>query len=159
MTAISLDIVGEGVCAGVEATADIWGNHTCEFFYRVLVLRQYYDVVCLIECTGCNNTLFPPPQPKLKKAQYNQTYCRKVESISAMDFQYLGRSLMIGWRNKSWNPERVPSVVTLSVCMCAAYRSNLLAWEPNFWVEWSSGNEKKKTFLRFYRHFSIFILI
>ena len=30
----------------------------------------------------------------------------------------LGRSLMIGWRKKSWNPERVPSVVTLSVCLC-----------------------------------------
>ena len=30
----------------------------------------------------------PPPQPKLKVAQYNQTYCRKVKSISAMDFHY-----------------------------------------------------------------------
>ena len=43
----------------------------------------------------------------------------------------LGRSLMIGWRKKSWNPERVPSVVTLcvclSVCLCAGYRSHLLA--------------------------------
>ena len=44
----------------------------------------------IIKCTGCNNTLAPPPlpQPKLKVAQYNQTYCRKVKSISAMDFQY-----------------------------------------------------------------------
>ena len=43
----------------------------------------------------------------------------------------LGRSLMIGWRKKSWNPERVPTVVTLCVCPCvrpwAAYRSHLLA--------------------------------
>ena len=46
----------------------------------------------------------------------------------------LGRSLMIGWRKKSWNPERVPSVVTLSVCLCvcvsvclcAGYRAHLL---------------------------------
>ena len=30
-------------------------------------------------------------------------------------FIFLGRPLMIGWRKKSWNPERVPSVVTLSV--------------------------------------------
>ena len=29
----------------------------------------------------------PPPPPKLKVAQYNQTYCRKAKSISAMDFQ------------------------------------------------------------------------
>ena len=28
----------------------------------------------------------PLPQPKLKVAQYNQTYCWKVKSISAMDF-------------------------------------------------------------------------
>ena len=31
---------------------------------------------------------YPPPQLKLKVAQYNQTYCRKVKSISAMDFYY-----------------------------------------------------------------------
>ena len=49
--------------------------------------------------------------------------------------QFLGRSLMIGWRKKSWNPERVPSVFTLSVCpsvcpsvcLCAGYRSHILA--------------------------------
>ena len=40
------------------------------------------------DCTGCNDTLAPLPQPKLKVAQYNQTYCRKVKLISAMDFQY-----------------------------------------------------------------------
>ena len=42
------------------------------------------------ESTGRNDTLAPPPlpQPKLKVAQYNQAYCRKVKSISAMDFQY-----------------------------------------------------------------------
>ena len=45
-----------------------------------------YQPVCLY--TGCNDTLAPLPQPKLKVAQYNQTYCRKVKSISAMDFQY-----------------------------------------------------------------------
>ena len=40
-------------------------------------------------CTGCNNTFPPPPpQTKLKVAQFNQTYCRKVKSISVMDFQY-----------------------------------------------------------------------
>ena len=41
---------------------------------------------------------------------------------------------MIGWRKKSWNPERVPSVVTfvcvcLSVCLCVCNR----ATEHTFW--------------------------
>ena len=38
--------------------------------------------------TGCCDTFGPHPQPKPKVAQYNQTYCLKVKSISAMDFQY-----------------------------------------------------------------------
>ena len=38
--------------------------------------------------TGCYKTLFPPLQPNLKAAQYNQAYFRKVKSISAMDFHY-----------------------------------------------------------------------
>ena len=49
---------------------------------------QYQLVQKYHSNTGCNDTFVPPPEPKLKVAQYNQTYCRKVESISAMDFQY-----------------------------------------------------------------------
>ena len=43
----------------------------------------------------------------------------------------LGRALIIGWRKNSWNPERVPSVVTF-LCVCvsvrvfAGYRAHLL---------------------------------
>ena len=37
----------------------------------------------------------------------------------------LVRSLMIGWRKKSWNTERVPTVVSF-VCVCLSVR-NLLA--------------------------------
>ena len=46
-----------------------------------------------------------------------------------------GRSMVIGWRKNSWNPERVPPVVTFdsvcpSVCLSvyplAGYRSHLL---------------------------------
>ncbi len=88
---------------------------------------------------------------------------------------FLDRSLMIGWRKNSWNPERVSSVFTfvsvcLSVCLCvclyAGYRAHLLTYEPNFWVKWSMGHEKKKHFFvfrnfhfyAFYWHFSIFSL-
>ena len=36
-----------------------------------------------------------------------------------MPFTILGRSLMICWRKKSWNPERVSFVFTfVSVCLC-----------------------------------------
>ena len=42
----------------------------------------------------------------------------------------LGRSLMIGWRKKSWNPERVPSVVTLCVCLCVCPSVNGLQVTP-----------------------------
>ena len=54
-----------------------------------------------IDTTGCFNTLATPlhtPQPKLKVAQYNQTYCQKskVKSISAMDFQYFFNPIEVG---------------------------------------------------------------
>ena len=43
---------------------------------------------------------------------------------------FLDRSLMIGWRKNSWNPERVPSVVTLSVCLSVCER----ATGHTFWL-------------------------
>ena len=37
------------------------------------------------------------------------------------------KSLMIGWRKNSWNPERVPTIVTfVSVCPFAGYMVHLL---------------------------------
>ena len=87
-----------------------------------------------------------------------------------MYLELLGRSLMIGWRKNSWNPERAPSVVTfvcvrLSVRPLAGCRTHCLAQEPNFWVKWSLGHEKKRIFFSrnfhfyaFYRFFSIFSL-
>ena len=57
-----------------------------------------YAEICMCLCAfwefwfhyiqGVSIPCHPPPQPKLKVAQYNQTYCRKVKSISAMDFHY-----------------------------------------------------------------------
>ena len=45
-----------------------------------------FFIYCTIQ--GVSIPCSPSPQPKLKVAQYNQAYCRKVKSISAMDFQY-----------------------------------------------------------------------
>ena len=58
----------------------------CVLCLCVSIKHRLY--VCISLCTGCNDTLAPLPQPKLKIAQYKQPYCRKVKSISAMDFQY-----------------------------------------------------------------------
>ena len=44
---------------------------------------------------------------------------------------------MIGWRKKSWNPERVPTVVTLCVCLCARH----IFWPRNF--IFGLGHEKE----------------
>ena len=83
----------------------------------------------------------------------------------------LGRSLMIGWRKKSWNHERVPSVVTLCVCPCVCPSVNelqvtpfdlgtqflgrvvLRTWEKNVFFVFRNFH-----FYAFYRHFSIFSL-
>ena len=59
-----------------------------------LLRRKVPHLPYLYYCTqsiiiqGVSIPCHPPPQPKLKVAQYNQTYCRKVKSISAMDFHY-----------------------------------------------------------------------
>ena len=46
----------------------------------------------------------------------------------------LGRSLMIGWRKNSWNPERVPSVVTfVCVCLCVCLSVCAQATGHTFW--------------------------
>ena len=63
----------------------------------------------------------------------------------------LGRSLMIGWRKKSWNPENVSSVFTFvsfcpSVCLSPSYRAHLLTYELNFLTEGSLGHENETHF-------------
>ena len=59
----------------------------------------------------------------------------------------LGLSLMISWRKTSWNPDRVPTVVTLCVCLSVRERATGHSFWPRKLIFGS--------FLRFYRHFSI----
>ena len=53
----------------------------------------------------------------------------------------------------SWNPERCPVHVCLSVCVFAGYWAHLLTWEPNLWVERFLGHEKE-TYLFLFSKFS-----
>ena len=55
---------------------------------QVLRTAQLVDQVCY-SVQGVTIPLPALPQPNLKVAQYNKTYCRKVKSFSAMDFQCL----------------------------------------------------------------------
>ena len=70
---------------------------TLSVWHRHVITRPdiYYIIGCRclmtqIQLQGVTIPSPPPPlaQSKLKVAHYNQTYRRKVKSISAMDFQY-----------------------------------------------------------------------
>ena len=84
----------------------------------------------------------------------------------------LGWSLVIGWRKNSWNPERVPTVVTfvcvcLSVCVSVCRRATEhIFWPRNLIFGLSNHWDMRKKrisfvfrnfqFYAFYRRFSIF---
>ena len=66
--------------------------------------------------------------------------------------ELLGRSLMIGWRKNSWNPERVPSVVTLCVRPSVRARpTGHIFWPKNLicWLNDPWDMRKKRIFLFF----------
>ena len=66
----------------------------------------------------------------------------------------LGRSLMIGWRKKTWNPERLPSVVTLSVCVCVCARATgHTFWPRNLIFGLSDPWDMRKMFVCFFEIF------
>ena len=55
---------------------------------------------------------------------------------------FLDRSLMIGWRKNSWNPERVSSVFTfVSVCLCVCPSVCTRATEHTFWPNLGSHRQ------------------
>ena len=71
----------------------------------------------------------------------------------------LGRSLMIGWRKKSWNPERVPSVVTLSVCLSVCERATgHTFWLRNLIFELSDTWDMRKIHIFLFFEICIFTL-
>ena len=86
--------------------------------------------------------------------------------VNCPNKDFLGRSLMIGWRKKSWNPERVPSVFTfvcvcLSVCVCVCTRATDHSfWARNLIFGLSDPWNIRKKRIFFFRnfHFSMFSL-
>ena len=90
-------------------------------------------------CTVQYTPPFFPPGIRQRPLPLDEMWRYHLDHQNEGNMSYLlGRSLMIGWRKNSWNPERVPTVVTfvsvmsvclfvcLSVCLSAAYRSHLL---------------------------------
>ena len=112
------------------------------------------------------------PWRRCKLSWCNHSLC--VYVCVSVSVCVLGRSLMIGWRKNSWNPERVSSVFTfvsvrLSVCLFLRTQ----ATDHSFWARnliFGSSDpwdmRKKRIFFvfrnfhfyPFYRHFSIFFL-
>ena len=100
------------------------------------------------------------------RSNYNDKPTNKMQII-------LDRSLMIGWRKNSWNPKRVPTVVTfvsvclqvcLSVylCVCLSIRgpqSTAFDLGVSFFGLSDPWDIRKKSIICFYRHFSIFFNI
>ena len=92
---------------------------------------------------------FPPNRVKIestagiayKVPNCSLVFCAKSGSFlviishnKLMTWQILGRSLMIGWRKNSWNPERVPTVVTfVSVCLSVCVSVRPRAAGDTFW--------------------------
>ena len=122
--------------------------------------RPYHFV--MQPCASIYKPYLPLPDIIHRECRCKRT--QEQDSLRSDDTHLLDRSLMIGWIENSWNPERVSYVlnfvcvcVCVSVCLCvclcvcvyAGYRAHLLTYEPNFWVKWSLGHEKKRIFLFF----------
>ena len=87
------------------------------------------------------------------------------KSANNIIFNILDRSLMIGWRKNSWNPERVSSVFTfVSVCLCVCLSVCVSvctrATEHTFWhrnVIFGSSDPWDMRKKRIFLFFEIFI--
>ena len=116
-------------------------QYKSDILYICLCL-QMNDSCCGCEWTGLNFFVTWPSNDLYKKGHINRILVSNslVSSESIVDQcidilnlwqngSFLDRSLMKGWRKKSWTPERAPTVVTMSVCLsvcpCAGYRAHL----------------------------------
>ena len=111
----------------------------CHFFFNQLYSPRsliFLHVTCHMTCLNVTIVLWIQSHSTFKYTpeQDSQIWklamkCTQTRHHSVV---FLNRSLMIGWRKNSWNPERVSSVFTfvsvcLSACMYAGYRAHLLA--------------------------------
>ena len=89
--------------------------------------------------------------------QVTHVYLYFIKLLKNYSMLILGRSLMTGWRKNSWNPERVPSVVTfvsvpLSVCISVCTRATGHSFLPRnliFGLSDPWDTRKKRIFLFF----------
>ena len=76
------------------------------------IFVQYKCILILPSTIISNYDIRKPCEWRVKREILKQwKYLQKNHGVYLISAQ-LGRSLMTGWRKKSWNPERVPTVVT-----------------------------------------------
>ena len=87
-----------------------------------------FSIRCLLlqRLAGSHKSLFR------HSSYYTNPSLNIISKTKKSSLKVLGRSLMIGWRKNSWNPERVPTVVSFvsvrpSVSLYASYWSHFLS--------------------------------
>ena len=117
------------------------------FLYKRVGLKLYRLLICdsnindiatvLTDVSGGRELLVSGSSLSLIPSVYRAHHaaCQFNKLYACLIACWKGRSMVIGWRKNSWNPERVPPVVSfecvcLSVCLSvyplAGYRSHLL---------------------------------
>ena len=119
------EAVGSGACS--ERARRDWASVLSQWMcVRVI---SWSTVLSLRVCIYISDLTFAIFHRRHAAVKNNEDWYSKFAFLHFL-WRFLGRSLMIGWRKKSWNPERVPTVVTLSVCpsVCPSttYRAHLL---------------------------------
>ena len=95
--------------------------------FVMLHLFPHWNIILLTQCMVCLMIINVSMVHKIIAKHTTILEHRNINYLIFVNNRILGRSLMIGWRKKSWNPERVPSVFTfVSVCLCVGYRARLL---------------------------------
>ena len=98
--------------------------------FVMLHLFPHWNIILLTQCMVCLMIINVSMVHKIIAKHTTILEHRNINYLIFVNNRILGRSLMIGWRKKSWNPERVPSVFTfVSVCLCVCRRTT----EHTFW--------------------------
>ena len=92
--------------------------------------RHTHRVTTVGTLSGFQDFFLQPIIKDWSNKHSNANVSMSINQVRLVGIWLLDRSLMIGWRKNSWNPERVSSVFTfVSVCLSVCLR----ATEHTFW--------------------------